>query len=77
MPIFDFECNACGNTFELLVLGSAAPVCSCGATDLRKLISPIAPEAKSKTFVKNARKVAAREGHFSHYSRSERARSGS
>ena len=33
-----------------------------------------APEGKSRGIIKSARKQAAREGHFSHYSRSERGR---
>jgi putative FmdB family regulatory protein len=74
MPIFDFECSDCGATFEALVLGSTSAQCACGSSHLTKLISPIAPEARSASFLKNARKVAAREGHFSNYTASERPR---
>jgi putative FmdB family regulatory protein len=76
MPIYDFECGDCGKTVELLVLGSGAPECSsCGSKRLKKLLSAIAPQGRSAAFIRHARKVAAREGHFSNYSASERPRS--
>ena len=31
MPIFDFECQSCGNVFEKLVLKSDAPAPNCTA----------------------------------------------
>jgi putative FmdB family regulatory protein len=40
MPLFDFRCTACEETFETLVRGSATPACpKCGSTALEKLIS--------------------------------------
>jgi putative FmdB family regulatory protein len=73
MPIYDFQCNDCKQTFELLVMGSAAPTCpACGGPRLEKLVSLTAPQGKSAGIVAGARAQAAREGHFSHYKPSER-----
>ncbi len=48
MPLFDYKCNACGVTFEALVLKGKEPVCaSCGGADLEKLLS--LPAVKSST----------------------------
>ncbi|HEY6879295.1 MAG TPA: zinc ribbon domain-containing protein [Polyangiales bacterium] len=75
MPIYDFTCDACGKTFELVVLGSSEPECaSCGSTKLTKLISTPAATGQSAALVRSARAQAAREGHFSNYSAAERSR---
>jgi putative FmdB family regulatory protein len=44
MPIFEFQCIACGATFEELVLSSEADVVcpACGSADIEKLFSPFA-----------------------------------
>lgn len=75
MPLHDYHCTACDRDFELLVRASEEPSCpACGSGQLDKLVSaPVAP-GKSKTLVSSARRQAAREGHFSHYSRSEKSR---
>jgi putative FmdB family regulatory protein len=40
VPIYEYECTSCGERFELLVLGSAAPACpSCDSRDLERLLS--------------------------------------
>ena len=40
MPVFDYKCRACENTFEALVRGTKIPVCSkCGSEDLERLLS--------------------------------------
>lgn len=42
MPIFDFECQSCGNVFEKLVLKSDAPTpgcTACGAANVQKMVS--------------------------------------
>jgi putative FmdB family regulatory protein len=75
MPLFDFHCPACQNDFELLVRGDNVPSCpECGANSLQKRVS--APQAPGKTasIIAGARRQAARGGHFSNYSRSERAK---
>ncbi|MBP1148607.1 MULTISPECIES: FmdB family zinc ribbon protein [Methylocaldum] len=75
MPIYDFHCKQCDKTFELLVSLSAVPSCpECGAQTLEKLPSLTAPQGKTAGLVSKARAQAAREGHFSNYSASERPR---
>jgi putative FmdB family regulatory protein len=75
MPIHDYRCSACGQAFELLVRASAAPACPhCGATTLERQVSRIAPAGTSRSIIASARRAAAREGHFSHYSTAERAK---
>lgn len=77
MPIHDYRCSACGQAFELLVRGSSVPACPhCAATALEKLVSLTAPSSTHKAVIAGARKAAAREGHFSHYSSAERAKVG-
>lgn len=75
MPIHDFRCSACGQQFELLVRSSSLPACPhCASTALEKLVSLTAPQGTSQAIVANARRAAAKEGHFSHYSKAERAK---
>lgn len=75
MPLHDYRCQACGRRFELLVRSSTVPACPhCAGTALEKLISLTAPPGSSQAVIAAGRRAAAREGHFSHYSRAERAR---
>lgn len=75
MPLYSYRCNACETAFETLVRSSDVPVCpSCNSGDLTKLVSMPAAEGKSKGIIQSARAQAAREGHFSNYSKSERPR---
>jgi putative FmdB family regulatory protein len=75
MPLYSFHCPQCDNDVELLVGFSDKPKCpSCGSRKMQRQISRVAAPAKSGDLVKSARKMAAREGHFSNYSRSERKR---
>lgn len=75
MPLHDYRCSACGETFELLVRSSTVPACPhCAATQLERLLSLTAPQGKSRAIIGRARQQAAREGHFSHYSKDERLR---
>ena len=40
MPIFEYECRACGHEFEQLVRTGDTPACpSCTSRDLEKLLS--------------------------------------
>lgn len=72
MPLYSYRCNACDQSFELLVRSSDTPACTaCGSRELERLVSQVAPEGKSGAVLKGARAQAAREGHFSNYSRSE------
>lgn len=47
MPLYEYECAACGEAFELLVRSSEKPACpSCGSEQLEKQFSvPAAPVA--------------------------------
>jgi putative FmdB family regulatory protein len=40
MPIYEYQCSACGKEFEELVFGDEAPSCpSCGSGETGKLMS--------------------------------------
>lgn len=72
MPLHSYRCKACDHSFERLVRSSDVPGCpSCGGGELDRLVSRIAPDAKSAAVLGGARAQAAREGHLSNYSRSE------
>lgn len=48
MPLFDYRCRDCDRTFELLVRGTAMPVCpSCGSLSLEKQLSLFAVSSES------------------------------
>lgn len=75
MPLYDYRCTACRAEFELLVRASTVPTCpQCGATDLERAVSRVAPAGKSAGMVAAGRRAAAKEGHFSNYSKAERAK---
>ncbi|MDD9936758.1 MAG: zinc ribbon domain-containing protein [Myxococcales bacterium] len=76
MPLFEFRCPVCDDTFETLVKTPAEARCpSCGAiAGLERLASALAPRMRSRALVKTARARAAREGHFSYYSEAERSK---
>jgi putative FmdB family regulatory protein len=47
MPIYEFECEACGARFEELVAaGAAVPCCECGSERTRRLFSSVAPPGR-------------------------------
>lgn len=73
MPLYDYRCKQCAKNFELLVRSSTVPTCPhCGSQDLEKQVSLTAPQGKIAGIFSQARAQAAREGHFSNYSPSER-----
>ncbi len=75
MPLYSYHCAKCDKDVELLISFSETPACpTCGSQDLARLVSRTAPEGKSRRLVKSARAQAAREGHLSNFSRSERRR---
>lgn len=48
MPIFEYVCNDCQNSFEKLVIGSAEPECpSCHSKRLAQRFSVFSASAKS------------------------------
>lgn len=47
MPIYEFECEACGARFEELVAAGAAITCrECGSERMRRLYSSVAPPGR-------------------------------
>jgi putative FmdB family regulatory protein len=75
MPLYDYHCPACGQDFELLVRASSTPACPhCASTALDKQVSRVAPAGTSAAIIAAGRRAAAREGHFSHYSKAERSK---
>lgn len=75
MPLYTYHCQDCDKASELLMGASDTPACpACGGTRMERLLSRIAPEGKSRAIVQSARAQAAREGHLSNFSRSERGR---
>jgi putative FmdB family regulatory protein len=75
MPLYGYHCTKCDKEFELLIGSSDVPECpACGSKKLDRLLSRVAPEGKSRSYAKTMRAAAAREGHLSNYSRSERGR---
>lgn len=72
MPLYSYRCTACDHAFETLVRSGDTPACpSCGAETLDRLLSTPAPQMKSGRVIASGRAVAAKEGHFSNYSKSE------
>jgi putative FmdB family regulatory protein len=75
MPLYSYHCGKCDKDVELLISSSETPVCpDCGSKKLERLVSLTAPAGKSRGIIKSARAQAAREGHLSNFSRSERRR---
>jgi putative FmdB family regulatory protein len=75
MPIYDYHCPAYGNRFEALVRTGDTPACpQCQSTALEKCVSPIAPAGKIEAIRMAHRRVAAAQGHFDHYSPSDKAK---
>lgn len=75
MPLYDYRCTSCGQQFELLVRSSTVPACPhCAATALERLVSLTAPQGRSQAIIAAGRRAAAKQGHFSHYSKAERAK---
>ncbi len=65
MPLFDFRCRACGETFEALVRPGHPPACpACQGTDLERQLSTFAMTSREQTQARAdvKRKKAAHEG---------------
>jgi putative FmdB family regulatory protein len=40
MPIYDYQCRSCGQTFEAFIRGAIKPMCeACGGADVEKMLS--------------------------------------
>jgi putative FmdB family regulatory protein len=71
MPIYDYTCKKCSQTFELLLMSSTIPACpSCGGRKLQKLISAPTAPGKSAGIMAAGRVRAAKEGHTVNYKHS-------
>lgn len=72
MPIYDFECQACGERFEALVAVSHRPACpACAAPEPERLFSPIAGRLRT-----GLRGGAARRSNATRHARDEQLREG-
>jgi putative FmdB family regulatory protein len=61
MPIYEYDCRACGHHFDALVRKGDVPACpECKSTDLERLLSAFAvsSEERSLANVQAARKIA-------------------
>lgn len=78
MPIYAYRCQSCDATFEEIVaIGGPAPACpECQGTQVKQMLSRIAAPGKSAQRLREGRAAAAREGHFSNYSATERKSAG-
>jgi putative FmdB family regulatory protein len=75
MPLYDYHCPACKADFELLVRSSTVPACPhCASTALERQLSRPSAPGTSGAIIASGRRAAAREGHFSNYSKAERAK---
>lgn len=75
MPMYEYRCKACEAEFELLVRSSTVPACpKCGAGDLDRIVSRLAPAGKIEAIRMSNRRMADRQGHFSHLSSAERSK---
>lgn len=75
MPIYDFHCLSCDRIFERITRADALPACPhCGAAQVERLVSMPAAPGKSAGIIASGRQQAAREGHFSNYSKADKAR---
>lgn len=73
MPLYDYQCTQCGKTLELLLkMNASPPACPDCAGSLQKQLSKPAQPGKTAGIIASARNQANKEGHFSHYSASER-----
>jgi putative FmdB family regulatory protein len=73
MPLYDFHCEQCGHDEEMLVASDASPACPrCQCQAMTRLLSAPSTPGRTASLVAGARRMAAREGHFSNYAASER-----
>jgi putative FmdB family regulatory protein len=70
MPLYDYTCKKCSQTFELLIISSTKAACPhCGSAKLQRLVSaPVAP-GRSGAIMAAGRARAVKEGHACNYRR--------
>ena len=74
MPIYDYRCVDCKHESELLIKMDVTALCpQCGSQNMKKLVSMPAPQGKTAGIIARGRAQAAREGHLSNFSASEKA----
>ncbi|MBK1665597.1 FmdB family transcriptional regulator [Rhodospirillum rubrum] len=72
MPLYSYHCPACNAEFEVLLGLSETAVCpQCGASEPERLLGRTAAPSTASGKLAKFRQQAAREGHFSNYSKSE------
>jgi putative FmdB family regulatory protein len=65
MPIYDYECRSCGQTFEAFIRGAIRPMCeACGSGEVEKLLSlpAVHSEGTRANALKSAKKRDAAQG---------------
>ncbi len=71
--LYSYHCKECDKDAELLVRLAETPACPvCASQELERLMSRTPPQGKSAGIAKAGRTQAARAGHLSNFSRSER-----
>ena len=72
MPLHNYRCTGCGHEFETLVRSDDQPACPlCQGQQLERLIGQVAVLGKTAETLRTIRSQAAREGHFSNFSKAE------
>jgi putative FmdB family regulatory protein len=48
MPVYEFQCEECGERFEELTASEALPAAcpTCGSNEARRLLSPVSPPSR-------------------------------
>ncbi len=65
MPIFDYKCRECEQTFEVFIRGEVQPVCeACGSAEVEKMLSmpTVQSEGTRNLALKAAKKRDAAQG---------------
>ncbi|WP_028312348.1 FmdB family zinc ribbon protein [Derxia gummosa] len=72
MPIYEYRCTTCEEEFEVLVRSSTVVSCpKCGAQEVERLVSRIAPHGKIPEMRRKMRAMASAEGDTSNFSKKE------
>jgi putative FmdB family regulatory protein len=62
MPIYDYQCTACGARFERLVRGARKVACDCGSASVERLMSLTARPASGASSAPTGAAPAPRAG---------------